>query len=221
MRVRRPTPRWAYTQLFAAYGPQGWWPARSRFEILLGAILTQGTAWRNVEQAIAALRRARLLSARAILHASESALAECLRPSGYFNVKARRLRSLCRWYLDAGGYPRLARRSTASLRAGLLEVYGVGPETADDILLYGFERPVFVIDAYTRRLFARLDLARGDASYDELQSWLQGALRPDARVYNEFHALIVRHAKVACRPTPDCAACPLRVRCVFNGVRLD
>jgi len=217
MSRRRPTPRWVYTQLLAAYGSQGWWPADSRFEILVGAILTQGTAWRNVEQAIAALRRARLLSAKALLDATEPALAECLRPSGYFNVKARRLRRLARWYFDAGGYRRLARYATARLRAMLLEVHGVGPETADDILLYVFQRPVFVIDAYTRRLFTRLELAPGDARYDDLQRWLQETLHAEVQIYNEFHALIVHHAKVACRRKPVCAACSLRARCAVGA----
>jgi len=217
MSRRRPTPRWVYTQLLAAYGFQGWWPADSRFEILVGAILTQGTAWHNVEQAIAALRRARLLSARGLVDASAPALAECLRPSGYFNVKARRLHGLARWYLDAGGYRRLARHATARLRAMLLEVHGVGPETADDILLYVFQRPVFVIDAYTRRLFARLELAPADARYEDLQRWLQETLHAEVQVYNEFHALIVRHAKVACRRKPVCGGCRLRARCAVGA----
>ncbi len=125
---------------------------------MVGALLTQNTAWRNVERAIANLRGADCLDAEAIAALADGALAELIRPSGYFNVKARRLKSLCQWYVEAGGYSQLNQIDTNSLRAELLAVHGVGRETADDILLYGFKRPVFVIDAYTKRLFARLGL---------------------------------------------------------------
>ena len=139
--------------LFRAHGKQHWWPGNSRFEIMVGAVLTQNTAWVNVERAIANLKGANRLSPDAIVGTHSKSLARWLKPSGYFNVKSRRLRALCRWILDQGGLRRLARMPTDRLREVLLSVHGIGPETADDILLYAFNRPVFVIDAYTRRLF--------------------------------------------------------------------
>ena len=198
-----------YQSLLDAYGPQDWWPAKTPFEVMVGAVLTQNTAWTNVERAIANLRRARCLTARAIVNCPVEALAEHLRPSGYFNLKAKRLRSFCTWYLERGGYRRLRGLDTEDLRAELLAVNGVGPETADDILLYAFERPVFVIDAYTRRLLARLKLIEGDEDYETLRAMVEQALEPDVVVFNEFHALIVQHAKQSCRKKPVCDGCCL------------
>ncbi len=202
-----------YRELLAAYGPQGWWPSDGPFEVMVGAVLTQNTAWVNVERAIENLKRAGALSARAIVDLPEARLAALLRPSGYFNVKARRLRAFCAWYLEAGGLERLGRLQTARLRRALLAVPGVGPETADDILLYAFGRPVFVVDAYTRRLFGRLGLLDPDLPYDAVRLAFEGALGRRPALYNEYHALIVRHAKNVCRPRPVCAACCLRERC--------
>jgi len=180
---------------------------------MVGAVLTQNTAWANVERAIANLRQQRALDATAILAAPVGQLADWLRPSGYFNVKAVRLQHLCRWYLEAGGHAALRGLSTPVLRQALLDVHGVGPETADDILLYAFDRPVFVIDAYTRRLFARLGLCSGDEPYEELRAMLEGALLPDVALYNEYHALIVRHAKAVCRVRALCIDCVLNSSC--------
>lgn len=209
-----------YDALHRTYGPQSWWPAETPFEVMTGAVLTQNTAWTNVEKAIANLRAAGALDAEPLLAVPVAQLAEWLRPAGYFNVKAARLRSFCAWYLAAGGYPRLRRWQTARLRAGLLSVKGVGPETADDILLYAFGRPVFVIDAYTRRILSRLGLVAGDEAYDELRLAIERALtlteqREQGRVtlFNEYHALIVRHGKDVCRTRPRCAACVLRAAC--------
>lgn len=196
-----------YQGLFEAYGPQHWWPAKTPFEVMVGAVLTQNTAWSNVEKAIANLRRARCLTARAIVNCPAEALAVHLRPSGYFNLKAKRLQSFCGWYLEKGGYRRLRGFDTEALRAELLAVNGVGPETADDMLLYAFERPVFVIDAYTRRLLTRLKLIDGDEDYETLRALVERAIGPDVPVYNEFHALIVQHAKQACRKKPICGEC--------------
>jgi endonuclease III related protein len=156
--------------LYEAYGPQHWWPGDMPFEVMIGAILTQNTAWSNVEKAIASLKAIDCLNPRAILALSHGSLAGLLRPSGYFNVKARRLQGFCEWYLAQGGYKILAREETEALRRKLLGLNGLGPETADDILLYAFKRPVFVIDAYTRRLFARIGVIRGDEGYEELRS---------------------------------------------------
>lgn len=208
-----------YQKLFAHYGPQHWWPAKSRFEVMVGAVLTQNTAWSNVERAIAHLKRARLLSAQAILAASPDVLAECLRPSGYFNVKAARIRSFCEWFLAQGGYRRLRHRDTPSLRQALLGVHGVGAETADDILLYAFNRPVFVVDAYTKRLLARLGLLNGSEGYETVRHTLERALarRPDrVALFNEYHALVVIHGKNHCRARPVCADCPLQKECLFD-----
>lgn len=206
-----------FDTLFEHYGPQHWWPGDTPFEIMVGAILTQNTAWTNVERAIANLVARDKLQPRAIINARHDHLANWLRPSGYFNVKAQRLKSYCRWYLDAGEYAGLDRLQTAELRSALLGVKGVGPETADDILLYAFGRPVFVIDAYTRRLFTRLGLSDGSEDYDTLRLGLERALGPDPALFNEYHALIVRHAKEVCRVRPDCGACLLARRCPRAG----
>ena len=202
-----------YERLLAAYRPQYWWPADSPFEVMVGAVLTQHAAWTNVERALANLKRHHRFSARGILDVDQEQLADWLRPSGYFNIKARRLRNFCEWYSNAGGLRRLRRRDTASLRHQLLSVNGIGPETADDILLYAFDRPVFVIDAYTRRLFSRLGLIAGDEGYETLRHAFERALGPDTKVFNEYHALIVRHAKVSCRVSPLCPGCKLRRQC--------
>lgn len=200
-------------QLLAAYGTQHWWPADSRFEVMVGAVLTQNTAWRNVERAIDNLKTAQALAATAIAGLPHADLAALIRPAGYYNVKARRLQAFCRFLVEAGGEQALAGRPTDRLRRELLAVHGVGPETADDILLYAFERPVFVIDAYTRRLLGRLGIASGEEGYETLRHGVERAFGPDARLFNELHALIVLHAKVACSARPRCAACCLRKDC--------
>jgi endonuclease-3 related protein len=202
-----------FNQLLAAHGPQDWWPGDTPFEIMVGAVLTQNTAWINVERAIANLQANAALDPERILAVSEAQLAEWLRPSGYFNIKARRLRNFCRWYVEAGGYRRLTRWETGRLRQALLDINGIGPETADDMLLYAFQRPVFVIDAYTRRLFARLGLIAGDEGYETLRHACEGALGADAVLFNEYHALIVAHAKDICRVRPRCGECVLRRHC--------
>ncbi len=204
-----------FERLLAHFGPQHWWPGETPFEIMVGAILTQNTAWSNVERAIANLRAAGALDARAIVAADPERLAVWLRPSGYFNVKARRLRAFCRWYLAEGGFEALRRQDTPALRRALLAVQGIGPETADDILLYAFERPVFVVDAYTRRLFSRLGLTDTQA-YEPLRAELEAALPRDVALFNEYHALIVQQGKSVCRPRPRCADCCLRAECAFR-----
>ena len=198
-----------YEHLFATYGKQKWWPGDSPFEIMVGAVLTQNTAWTNVEKAIANLKAAHALSPEVIASAHLRRLASWLRPSGYFNVKARRLQALCRWLLAQGGVEVLEKWPTDTLRAALLSVYGIGPETADDIVLYAFARPVFVIDAYTRRFFLRLRMVEGDEDYETLRRAFEGALPQDVALYNEYHALIVTHAKHICRTRPLCHVCQL------------
>jgi endonuclease-3 related protein len=202
-----------YRRLYTVYGPQHWWPGGSAFEIMVGAVLTQNTAWTNVEKAIANLKKARALTPDALVKAPHRQLAAWLTPSGYFNIKAKRLKAMCRWLEEQGGVRRLARLSTHDLRAALIAVYGIGPETADDIVLYAFNRPVFVIDAYTRRIFARLKLIEGDEGYETLRHYFEHALEPQASLFNEYHALIVRHGKDVCKKRPRCAGCCLATLC--------
>ncbi len=206
-----------YETLDLAYGPQHWWPAETPFEVMVGAVLTQNTAWTNVERALARLAARTRLDAESILGLDEAELADAIRPAGYFNVKARRLRAFCRGLLDAGGMDGLGALDTADLRRVLLAINGIGPETADDMVLYAFERPVFVVDAYTRRIFARLGLLAGDEGYETVRSLFERALGPDVPVCNAYHALIVRHGKDVCRTKPNCGACCLRADCRQGG----
>ena len=205
--------RQVYATLDAAYGPQGWWPAQSPFEVMVGAVLTQNTAWTNVERALERLTGRCPLTAESILALDEPALADALRPSGYFNVKARRLRSFCQAFVAAGGLAGLAALDTKALRHHLLAIPGIGPETADDCLLYAFDRPVFVVDAYTRRVFTRLGLLTGNEGYETIRAAFETALGPDVPLYNAYHALIVRHGKEVCRTRPRCDGCCLRTGC--------
>ena len=213
-----------YQKLFTEYGPQQWWPAETPFEVMVGAILTQNTAWSNVEKSIVQLKSHRQLSARSIDRLPHDELAALIRTSGYFNVKATRLKNFCHWYLAQGGFDALNELDTASLRHGLLSVNGVGPETADDMMLYAFNRPIFVVDAYTRRIFSRLGFVDEAIKYESLREKFEQAfigkrkrISDDARVahYNEYHALIVVHAKDVCRTKPRCGECCLQRRCDY------
>jgi endonuclease-3 related protein len=202
-----------YDLLLSNYGPQHWWPGDGPFEVLVGAVLTQNTAWRNVERALEELRAAGVLTPEAIAAAPLDQLAVWIRPAGTHNIKAARLGGLCRWFLDAGGFDALSGLPLPQLRQALLSVKGVGPETADDILLYAFGQPVFVIDAYTRRILARLGLARGDEGYESLRRSVESSLPADPGLFGEYHALLVAHAKAVCRPRPLCGECCLCFRC--------
>jgi endonuclease-3 related protein len=162
-----------------------------------------------VEKAIAQLQNANMLDLERIHALDHETLAGLIRPSGYFNIKARRLQNLCRWLLEQGGMTALEQQPTYPLRTGLLSVNGIGPETADDIVLYAFNRPVFVIDAYTRRLLGKLGLAQGNESYEALRAGFEANLPPDPALFNEYHALIVRHAKQKCQLSPDCVHCQI------------
>ncbi len=199
-----------YQRLYAAFGPQHWWPGDSPFEVAVGAVLTQNTAWRNVERAIDNLKRADRLALEPLLVLSHEELAELLRPAGYFNVKARRLRNLLCHLDDHGG------EITAYLagdldtrRAELLDVNGLGPETVDSILLYAGNRPTFVCDAYTRRLLTRHGLIDEGATYEEMRALFMNHLPEEVALYNEYHALIVRTGYHYCKPRPRCESCPL------------
>ncbi len=209
----RPDAAFVLHRLLHSFGPQAWWPAETRTEMMVGAVLTQNTAWRNVERAIDNLRRDNLLAADRLLTLAEDRLAELIRPAGFFRVKARRMLALFRWIDQQGGQDALAAWDTLTLRRGLLSVNGVGPETADCILLYGYGRPVFVIDAYTRRIFSRLGLVAGTEPYEVLRSWFESALPGHEAEFGEHHALLVELAKRHCRATPLCADCPLSSLC--------
>lgn len=205
-----------YRRLFEAFGPQQWWPTDGgAFEIAVGAVLTQNTAWTNVERAVDRLVARDLLGAETMLRVPEADLADAIRPSGYFNVKAGRLRALARAWLDAGGEAGLAGLPTEALRRRLLGVHGIGRETADDIVLYAFHRPVFVVDAYTRRIVGRVGAHDPKAAYDELRVDFERALEHDTQALNECHALIVRLGKDVCRPRPRCDRCPLAGGCAY------
>ncbi len=212
MKSRTSIPQ-VYRKLYATHGPQHWWPGNSRFEIMVGAVLTQNTAWTNVEKAIVNLKQAKALTSEAIVKAPHRQLATWLKPSGYFNIKAKRLKEMCRWLVGQGGVRRLARMNTNDLRAALVAVYGIGPETADDIVLYAFNRPVFVIDAYTRRIFSRLGLITGDEGYETLRHLFENSLKQDVPLFNEYHALIVKHGKDICKKRPLCGNCCLNALC--------
>lgn len=211
-----------YEALLDRFGPQDWWPGETPFEIMVGAVLTQNTAWTNVERAVAALAGADALDPQALLALSRERLVEHIRPSGYYNVKAKRLVALTRWYVETcgGDIDRLRRMPLAEARAGLLGVNGVGPETADSILLYAADKPVFVVDAYTRRIFSRLGMVAPDADYETMQRLFMGNLPEDVALFNEYHALIVASGKNLCRPrSPKCADCPLRNERHRRGAR--
>jgi endonuclease-3 related protein len=210
--VADPPLRAVYRALAAHYGPQHWWPARTRFEMMVGAILTQNTAWANVKRAIARLRRTRALTPRRMHALPLSELAERIRPAGYFNVKARRLRAFTGWLIAAygGSIRRMLRTPPERLREELLAVNGIGPETADSILLYAGGHPVFVVDAYTRRFLIRHGWLNEGATYDEVAAVFTRRLPRDPALYNEFHALIVALGKRHCRAAPRCETCPLK-----------
>jgi len=207
-----------YDRLMARYGRQRWWPAESPFEVMVGAILTQSAAWGNVEKVIAGLKATEALSPPALRRMKQAELAELIYPSGYYNAKAKKLKALADWVGKYCGddISRLTRGSTQDLRRQLLGVHGVGPETADSILLYAAGRPVFVIDAYTRRIIDRLGLSPdGRGSYDDYQRLFTASLPADAGLFNEYHALLVRLGKETCRRKPVCSRCCLTDLCRF------
>jgi len=201
-----------YQTLSAALGPMHWWPARTPFEVIIGAILTQNTAWVNVERALANLRRRRMLTPRALEPVSLGTLGRLVRPSGYFRQKAKKLKAFVRFLREnfGGSLARMFWTPTAELRERLLAVHGIGPETADSILLYAGNHPVFVVDAYTKRILLRHGLVRGNADYEEVRQLFESKLPRDPRLFNEFHALLVSVGKNWCRPQePRCSECPL------------
>ncbi len=200
-----------YQQLYEALGPQHWWPAESAFEVVLGAVLVQNTAWRNVEKAIENLRQSDLLSAKAMYQLAPEELEELIRPAGYFRMKTRRIRNLLDYVFTQheGSLSAMLKVDTETLREELLQINGIGPETADSILLYAAERPVFVIDTYTNRILKRHGWIEHEADYSTIQAHFQTHLEADSQLYNEFHALLVRIGNLYCRKKPRCEECPL------------
>jgi endonuclease-3 related protein len=203
-----------YHKLYEAFGPQHWWPADSAFEVVIGAILTQNTSWKNVEKAIGNLKRFPFTT-RALCDLENEVLAERIRSAGYFNVKSRRIKALLGFLIDRYGGRLEAMRNVPRdiLRGELLSVKGIGPETADCILLYALQKPSFVIDAYTRRIFGRLEVLDDAAPYEDLREIFEEALPTDVALFNEYHALIVTLGKDVCRPKPRCGSCPLAAIC--------
>jgi len=200
-----------YQRLLTAYGRQKWWPGETPFEVLLGAVLVQNTNWKNVEKAIANLREQELLDPHSLYQLSVEELEELIRPAGYYRVKAKRLRNLLRLLVEQydGDLERMFQTSLATLREELLSVNGIGPETADSILLYAGNLPSFVVDTYTLRVFARHGWVGFDTEYHELQDFFESGLESDVALYNEYHALLVRVGKEHCGKTPQCKGCPL------------
>lgn len=201
-----------HTRLFEHFGPQHWWPGETPFEVMLGAVLTQNTSWRNVSMVIEALRQEGLLSFAALEALPIEILAEKIRPSGYYNQKARRLKGLfAAIRADSGSLENFFTQDMHTLREKLLAVKGIGPETADSIILYAADKPVFVVDAYTYRILFRHDLVAEEAGYEEIQELFLGKLPTETRLFNEYHALLVRLGKDYCKKSsPLCDRCPLQ-----------
>lgn len=201
--------------LLASYGSQGWWPAEHPFEVMAGTVLVQRTAWNNAARAIARLRSNGLLDHERLARADEATLQQLIRPAGFYRAKAARLLRLARFVGRAGGIEVLATQSTVDLRHALLALDGIGEETADAVLLYAFARPVAVIDAYTRRVFARMSASNREFTDAQIRGAITGAVSDAARL-NELHALINEHGKRSCRKTPVCATCCLTSWCAFS-----
>jgi endonuclease-3 related protein len=215
-----------YDSLLSSYGKQGWWPVTikaggepeylggprsvaERFEVAVGAVLTQNTSWKNAAAAVSSLSGARMLEPEKLASVSCDDVARLIRSSGYYNQKAKRLITLARFFVENG--------DCTPDRASLLALKGVGPETADSILLYAFSVPFFVVDAYTRRLFSRLGVIRGNESYDRIRDLFESSLERSPEIFNEYHALVVEHCKRSCLRTPRCSCCPLSALCTSES----
>ena len=205
-----------YRLMFSEYGPRGWWPGETPFEVIVGAILAQSTSWSNVEKAMGNLKGRGLLSPKGLCDVKISSLASLIKPSLYYNVKARKLKEFIKFLYErfGGSVERMRRVELYELRAMLLDVWGLGPETVDSIILYALDKPSFVVDAYTKRIFSRLGLLDGGEDYDEVKRLFEDNLDLDVRLFNEYHALIVEHGKRICKKNkPLCSECCLRKDC--------
>ncbi len=200
-----------YGKLSDAFGPRGWWPGDTPFEVIVGAILTQNTSWQNVEKAIERLKKDSLLTPERLYDIEESILAEAIRPSGYYNVKARRLKTFMAFLFEeyGGDLSLMFSEELGPLRKDLLSINGIGPETADSILLYAGCKPIFVVDTYTKRIFSRHNFISPDTNYHETQDMFMKNLPKEVELYNEYHALIVHLGKNFCKRKPNCRDCPL------------
>ena len=201
-----------FYRLYAVFGPQHWWPADCVFEVMVGAILTQNTNWSNVEKAILALKEKKLLNARRLNQLAPKKLASLIKSAGYYNVKAARLKSFLKFFLEtyAGKVKFMGAQDLTILRKQLLAVDGIGQETADSMLLYALNKPIFVVDTYTKRIFSRHGLIKEEAQYSEVQDIFMRNLKPDVKLFNEYHALLVKLGKDYCRKhNPKCEVCPL------------
>ena len=209
---QRNTLRAMYRQLYAAFGPQHWWPADSPFEVVIGAILTQNTSWKNVEKALGVLKEKKLLDPVKLYKVDERLLAHTIISSGFFNIKAKRIKQFIQFLFIhyQGSLERMFSEQLTPLRENLLRVKGIGPETADSILLYAGGMPIFVVDAYTRRVLLRHRLISDDAGYGEVQELFMKHLKKDVQLFNEFHALLVHVGKHFCKRISLCEGCPLK-----------
>ena len=203
-----------YDKLDKHFGDLKWWPAETAFEVMVGAVLTQNTAWTNVEKAIRNMKKEGFLKGPGVLARSrENRIAKAIKPSGYYNIKAKRLKALCCFLEDEchGEISRLRSQESRTIRKKLLSVNGIGPETADSMLLYALGKPVFVVDTYTKRIFSRHGILPEDSAYDEVQMLAHKAFPKDVKKLNQFHALLVEAAKNFCKKSkPLCEECPLR-----------
>ena len=207
-----------YSRLFEAFGPRYWWPGDSGFEVAVGAILTQNTAWRNVTKAIKNLKDKGLLSPEALYHVPVEDLASVIRPAGYYNIKAQRLKHFMQFLFreSSGNLDLLLAEDLDTLRSKLLSINGIGPETADSILLYAGNKTTFVVDTYTKRILFRHSLIPEEALYDEVRNFFMDCLEPDAAMFNEYHALLVHLGHAFClKKNPKCSGCPAKG---WNGV---
>lgn len=210
-----------YIKLYRTFGPQHWWPAETPFEVAVGAILTQNTNWQNVERAISNLKEKELLDPESLHSIDINSLASLIRPAGYYNVKAKRLKAFLDFLIrDFGGkMENMASLEVDDLRERLLNIDGIGPETADSILLYALNKPVFVVDVYTKRVLIRHGIINSNADYEEIQSLFHQSLKRDISLYNEFHALFVKLGKTFCKPEPLCSGGKSGVPEDFRGVK--
>jgi endonuclease-3 related protein len=201
-----------YKKLYGAYGPRDWWPGETSFEVMVGAILTQNTSWRNVEKAIQKLKEKGVLNPKGIHRLRKSELAPLIKSSGYYRIKGDRLKSFVDFLFEEynGNIKRMGKERLGEVREKLLGVNGIGPETADSILLYGLKKPIFVVDAYTKRILSRHGVISEKASYDEVQKLFMEHLPLDEKLFNEYHALLVYLGKTMCKKIPKCELCPIK-----------
>ncbi len=209
-----------YNKLLKFFGPQGWWPVKgkksnAKLEICLGAILTQNTSWENVGKALDNLRKNDLLNLEKLVKISEVKLRTIIRSAGFFKQKSRYVESFVRYAAKHKGLDGLFKKPLSTLRKGLLKIPGIGEETADSILLYAAGKPIFVVDAYTKRIFSRLGIIKNKASYENIQRLVHRSIKPDVKIYQEFHALLVELGKNFCKRKPLCSECPVRNKCEF------